>query len=226
MAKLYVIGLGPGDSRLLTQEAREALEAADVLCGYTAYIRMVQPLFPEKAFYDTGMKGELERCRWALEAAQTRTVALICSGDAGVYGMASPVLELAAEYPPVEIVILPGITAALAGAALLGAPLGHDFCVISLSDQLTPWETIEKRLLAAAEADFVLCLYNPASRLRPEGLKRASEILLQINTAEIVRNRGVLCLKGLGELHNKGTCAEEFRKSHRGSRSRRGGTAS
>ncbi len=186
MRKLYVVGLGPGDSRLLTKEAREVLEAADVLCGYTAYVKLVQPLFPQKETYTTGMKGELERCRWALKTAQTRTVALICSGDAGIYGMASPVLELAAEYPPVDIIIVPGITAAVAGAALLGAPLGHDFCVISLSDLLTPWELIEKRLALAAAADFVLCLYNPASHHRPEGLRRACETLLQSKSPDTI----------------------------------------
>lgn len=122
-----------------------------MLCGYTVYIDLVRPLYPEKETYATGMTREIDRCRWALQTAQTgKTVALVCSGDAGVYGMASPLLELAAEYPDVEVEVVPGLTAALSGAAVLGAPLAHDFCVISLSDRLTPWEMIEKRLACAA----------------------------------------------------------------------------
>ena len=195
MAKLYVVGIGPGDEQHLTVQARRALEDAELLCGYTLYLELVRPLFPEKEVFATGMRGELERCRLALEtAAAGRSVALICSGDAGVYGMASPILEMAADCPNVEIEIIPGLTAALSGAALLGAPLGHDFCVISLSDLLTPWEMIEKRLISAAEGDFVVCLYNPASRHRPNYLRRACELLLQYKRADtvcgIVRNIG------------------------------------
>ena len=111
---------------------------------------------------------------------------MICGGDAGVYGLAGLALELAPEYPGAEPVVIPGLTAALACAARLGAPLGHDFCVISLSDLLTPWETIEKRLDRAAEADFVLCLYNPASKRRKDYLRRACEIVLRHRDAETV----------------------------------------
>lgn len=176
---LYVVGLGPGDEALLTGQARAALAAADVLCGYTVYVNLVHPLYPEKETYTTPMRGEMDRCRWALEtAAAGKNVALVCSGDAGVYGMASPVLELAREYPDVPIEVVPGVTAALSGAAVLGAPLGHDFCVISLSDLLTPWSLIEKRLRCAAQGDFALCLYNPASHRRKDHLQRAVEILL------------------------------------------------
>lgn len=178
--KLYVVGLGPGDSSMMTEQARNALADADVLCGYTVYVELVRPLFPEKETYTTPMRGELDRCRWALEAAsQGRKVALVCSGDAGVYGMASPVLELAGSYPEVAVEVVPGVTAALSGAAVLGAPLAHDFCVISLSDLLTPWEVIEKRLRCAALGDFALCLYNPASHRRKEHLRRAVDILLE-----------------------------------------------
>ena len=113
-------------------------------------------------------------------------MALVCSGDAGVYGMAGPVLQLAADYRHVEVDIIPGVTAALAGAALLGAPLGHDFCVISLSDLLTPWEQIEKRLQCAASGDFVICLYNPASHHRKDYLLRACEILLREKSPDTV----------------------------------------
>ena len=179
MAELYVIGIGPGDAQTLTQRARAALEKADLICGYTLYADLLRPLFPDKEYYSTGMTGELERCRWCLtRAAEGKTAALVCSGDAGVYGMASPVLELAPAYPGVRVEIVPGVTAALSGAALLGAPLGHDFCVISLSDRLTEWAHIEKRLRMAARGDFAICLYNPASRHRADYLKRACDILL------------------------------------------------
>mgnify|MGYP000830828284 CR=1 FL=1 len=174
-----VVGLGPGDAQFLTAQARHALQEADVLCGYTVYIDLVRPLYPEKETYATGMTREIDRCRWALQTAQTgKTVALVCSGDAGVYGMASPLLELAAEYPDVEVEVVPGLTAALSGAAVLGAPLAHDFCVISLSDRLTPWEMIEKRLACAAMGDFCVALYNPSSKGRPDYLRRAVDILL------------------------------------------------
>lgn len=176
---LYVVGLGPGEAAFLTAQARAALAAADVLCGYTVYVDLVRPLYPEKECYTTPMRGEMDRCRWALEtAAEGKHVALVCSGDAGVYGMASPVLELARDYPQVPIEVVPGVTAALSGAAVLGAPLGHDFCVISLSDLLTPWDVIEKRLTCAAQGDFALCLYNPASHRRRDHLQRAVGILL------------------------------------------------
>ena len=179
MAELYVVGIGPGDAQTLTGAARAALEKADMICGYTLYVDLLRPLYPEKEYYTTGMTGEIERCRFCLEQAAGKTVALVCSGDAGVYGMASPVLELAPAYPDVKIEIVPGVTAALSGAALLGAPLGHDFCVISLSDRLTDWSIIEKRLRMAARGDFAICLYNPASRHRADYLKRACDILLE-----------------------------------------------
>ena len=150
--RLFVVGLGPGSPEYLTGAARRALEEAELICGYTVYADLVRPLLPEKEYYTTGMTGELERCRYALaRAAEGKTVALVCSGDAGIYGMASPALELAAEYPDVKVEILAGVTAAAAGGAVLGAPLGHDFCVISLSDRLTEWPVIAKRLRCAAE---------------------------------------------------------------------------
>lgn len=177
--KVYVVGLGPGDGVYLTLQARAALEAADVLCGYTAYVALAAAQFPCKETYATGMREEIERCRWALAtAAQGKTVALVCSGDAGVYGMAGLLLQMGKEFTDVDIEVVPGVTAALSGAALLGAPLGHDFCVISLSDLLTPWDVIETRLRCAAAGDFVLCLYNPASRKRADYLRRACNVLL------------------------------------------------
>lgn len=187
MRKVYVVGLGPGSSQYLTEEARAALEAADVLCGYTVYVDLVAPLFPGKETYTTPMTREIDRCRWALETAQRgRTVAMVCSGDAGVYGMASPVLELSQNYPEVDVEVVAGITAALSGGAVLGAPLGHDFCVISLSDLLTPWALIEKRLECAAEGDFAICLYNPCSRKRKDHLRRACEILARTRSGDTV----------------------------------------
>lgn len=193
---VYVVGLGPGDPQFLTAQAKTALENADVLCGYTVYIDLIRSFYPEKEVHATGMTKEIDRCRWALETAQSgKTVALVCSGDAGVYGMASPILELAPNYPNVEIEVIPGLTAALSGGAVLGAPLAHDFCVISLSDRLTPWEMIEKRLACAAMGDFCVAIYNPSSKGRPDYLQRAVRILLQNGKSEetvcgIVRNIG------------------------------------
>ena len=179
MAELYVVGIGPGNAGNLTGAAREALEKAALICGYTVYADLLRPLYPEKEYYTTGMTGEIERCRHCLErAAAGETVALVCSGDAGVYGMAGPVLALKPEYPGASVTVIPGVTAALSGGALLGAPLGHDFCVISLSDRLTDWALIEKRLRLAAQGDFAICLYNPASRHRQDYLQRACDILL------------------------------------------------
>lgn len=177
---LLIVGLGPGAGAGMTAQAREALEAADVIVGYTAYVDLVRKEFPCKELVTTPMRKEVERCRTALgRATQGEEVAMICSGDPGVYGMASLVLELADEYPPVDVEVVPGVTAATAGAALLGAPLTHDFAVISLSDLLTPWDDIERRLRMAARANFVLCLYNPASHKRPHHLRHACDILLE-----------------------------------------------
>ena len=195
MGKLFVVGVGPGDPVQMTEEARVALERADLLCGYTAYVELLAPLFPDKEIYTSGMLREIDRCRQALASAQRgKTVAMVCSGDAGVYGMAAPILELLPEYDHVEARIVAGVTAALSGAAALGAPLGHDFCVISLSDLLTPWEVIEKRLRCAGEGDFVIALYNPSSKRRADHLRRACDILLESRRADtlcgLVRNIG------------------------------------
>ena len=195
MNVLYVVGLGPGGSRWMTWEARAALEQAEVLCGYTVYLDLVRGEFPDKEYFSTPMTQEIERCRAALERARSgRTTALVCSGDAGVYGMAGPVLELAPQFPEVEIQVVPGVTAALAGAAVLGAPLMHDFAVLSLSDLLTPWEVIRRRLELAAQGDFVLCLYNPSSRRRRDHLRMACDIVLAHRGPETVcgwvRNAG------------------------------------
>lgn len=195
MKKLYVVGLGPGDEQNMTGRALAALEESEVIVGYTAYVDLIRARYPEKAFLATAMRGEVERCRMALEAAcGGRTVAVVSSGDAGVYGMAGLVYELAQGYDPIDIEVVPGVTAACSGAALLGAPLIHDFAVISLSDLLTPWELIERRLDAAGRADFCICLYTPASRRRADYLRRACDILLRSRAPEtvagLVRNAG------------------------------------
>lgn len=211
MNKLFLVGLGPGDPQGMTEAARAALEQAEVLCGYTVYLDLVKEQFPEKETYTTPMTRELERCQWAVNrAAQGKIVAMLCSGDAGVYGMAGPVLELA-EGKNVEIEVVPGVTAAISGAAVLGAPLMHDFCVISLSDLLTPWETIARRLRCAAAGDFSIVLYNPRSKKRPEHLRRACQILLEEKSPDTVcgwvrnigragQTHGVVTLGELGRM--------------------------
>ena len=191
---LRVVGIGPGDADQMTPRALAALRESSVIVGYSAYVELVRPLYPEKEFVATAMRGEEERCRMAVgRAAAGEEVSVICSGDAGVYGMAGLVLTLAARER-VDVEVVPGMTAACTGAALLGAPLTHDFAVISLSDLLTPWERIEQRLRCAAEADFVLCLYNPMSRRRTGYLRRACEIAMQFRSPEtpcgLARNIG------------------------------------
>ena len=201
MKKLYVVGLGPGDEKYLTAQARRALEASDVLCGYTVYVDLVSHLFPDKETCTSPMRREIDRCRWALERADSgKTVALVCSGDAGVYGMAGPVLQLAPRWPEVEVEVIPGVTSALSGGALLGAPIGHDFCVISLSDLLTPWEVIENRLRCAAAGDFSVVLYNPSSHKRADYLQKACDILLDAGVGP-----GTVC----GYVRNTGRPGEE-----------------
>ena len=183
MAGLCIIGIGGGGRDGMTQAAYTALSRADVIAGYAAYTDFVAPLFPGKQVYATGMMQERERCEHALRmAADGTSVALVCGGDAGVYGMASLVYEIAAphdDFSSVSIEVIAGVTAALGGAALLGAPLAHDFCVISLSDRLTPRETIERRLRAAAAGDFCIALYNPRSAHRPDSLRDACAVLLE-----------------------------------------------
>jgi adenosylcobyric acid synthase len=196
MAVLFVVGTGPGTPAQLTFEARSAIESAEVVVGYGPYLEQMAPLLEGKELVSTGMTHEVERCREALRlAAAGRTVALLSGGDAGIYGMAGLVLELAEELvEPPEIEVIAGVSAVQAAAARLGAPLMHDFAVISLSDLLTPWSTIERRLVAAASADFVVALYNPRSRGRQEQIVQAQRILLAARLATtpvgIVRNAG------------------------------------
>ena len=180
MGKLFVVGLGPGDYDNMTVRADRALQSCDCIVGYHVYVDLVKDRYPGKKILTTPMTKEADRCRMALEAARSgENVAMVCSGDSGIYGMAALIYELRGEDAEPEIDVIPGLTAACSGAALLGAPLTHDFAVVSLSDRLTPWETIEKRLEAAAQADLSIVLYNPASRGRPDHLRRACEILLR-----------------------------------------------
>ncbi len=187
MNKLFAVGLGPGGADGMTVRAKSALENSDVMVGYTVYIDLIRAEYPDKEFLSTPMRKEVDRVRLALEtAAQGKTVALVCSGDAGVYGMSGLCEELLPQYPGVTLETIPGVSAVLSGAAILGAPLMHDFAVISLSDLLTPWEKIEKRLLSAAEADFVICLYNPSSHKRHDYLMRACDLILKFASPETV----------------------------------------
>lgn len=184
---IYVIGLGPGGAEQMTERARQALAQCDTVAGYGLYLDLIEELTQGKRRIATGMTRETERCRQALEAAREGgTVAVVSSGDAGVYGMAGLVLELAGEEPDVEIEVIPGVTAALSGGAVLGAPMTNDFACISLSDLMTPWEVIEKRLRAAAEGDFSIALYNPMSKKRRDQLPRACDILLSVRSPETV----------------------------------------
>jgi precorrin-3B C17-methyltransferase len=212
LSKIFVVGLGPGELSQITPKALEALRESDVIAGYDLYIELIKPLITDKETISTGMKKEVERCRAAVETALAgKTVAVVSSGDAGIYGMAGLIHEIAAEYEQTtEIVVIGGITAASSAAAILGAPLTHDFAVISLSDLLTPWESIEKRLDLASLAGFVICLYNPSSKKRGDYLNKACEIVmknLDENTAcGYVKNIGrdgeeykVLTLKELSE---------------------------
>lgn len=180
MSKLIVVGIGPGDYENMTVRADRALQACDVIIGYTVYVDLVKERYPDKDFMTTPMTRETQRCQMAIdEARKGKTVAMVCSGDSGIYGMAALIYELRGERNEPEIEVIPGLTAACSGGALLGAPLTHDFAVISLSNRLTPWEKIAKRLECAAMADLGIVLYNPRSKGRPDNLKMACDILLQ-----------------------------------------------
>lgn len=178
---IYVVGMGPGERDQMTQKADQVLRESDCIIGYTVYIDLIKDVYGDKEYLTTPMTKEIDRCHLCFkEAMKGKKVAIVCSGDAGVYGMASLMYEILPEYPECSLEIVPGVTAAVSGAAVLGAPLNHDFCVISLSDRLTPWEQITKRLKAAMEGDFCVALYNPSSKGRPDYLKKACDIMLEI----------------------------------------------
>lgn len=187
MCRLYVVGIGPGEYEKMTLEAQNILAQCEVIAGYTVYVDLLKKHFSDKEYIVTGMTKETERCRLALQsAAAGKRTAMVCSGDAGVYGMAGILLELGEDYPQVDISVVAGVTAALSGAAVLGAPLGHDFAVISLSDLLTSWDKIELRLKCAAMSDMAICLYNPSSRKRRDYLQRACNLILEYQNQDTV----------------------------------------
>jgi precorrin-3B C17-methyltransferase len=196
---IAIVGLGPGGFNQLTPEAKQALERATVVIGYKTYIDLIRPLIENKTVISTGMMKEIDRCKNAIELAhEGKQVAIVSSGDPGIYGMAGPIFELlsarygAHEAPAIDVAVIAGISALNASAALLGCPLMHDFASISLSDLLTPWETIEKRIRSAAEADFVIVFYNPKSKGRTEQIEKAIDIIACYRSkqtpAGIVRN--------------------------------------
>lgn len=180
MNKIYAVGIGPGAFEEMTLRAIKILESVELIVGYKVYVELVRPHFADKEFYSTAMRGEAERCRYAIEQARAgRDVAVVCSGDAGIYGMAGLLYELRGEAPLPEIHVVPGLTAACSGAALLGAPLTHDFAVISLSDLLTPWQDIEMRIDSAVRSGLSVVLYNPSSMKRHDYLSCACDIALR-----------------------------------------------
>ena len=210
--KLTVVGLGPGGADDMTLRALEALRSCDLIVGYTTYIELIADQFPDTETLSTPMRKEVDRCRMALQKAREgRRVAMVCSGDPGIYGMAGLLFELCEdEFSDIDIEVIPGVSASNGGAAVLGAPLMHDWCTISLSDLLTPWQTIETRLEAAAAADFCISLYNPSSHKRADYLARACDILLRhkdpATVCGYVRNIGregqESCLTTLGDLRD------------------------
>ncbi|EGT0696068.1 TPA: precorrin-3B C(17)-methyltransferase [Clostridium perfringens] len=189
MGKLYVIGIGPGGLDEMTLRAVKAIEESDIIVGYTKYIEMVKDLIKDKEIFKTGMRGEEERCREALELSKDKKVALISTGDSGIYGMAGLILEIRKDE---NVEIIPGITASSAAGSVLGAPLMHDNCNISLSDLMTPYEDIKKRVRLAAEGDFVISLYNPKSKGRPHYLRECVDIIKEFRGEKtpiaVVRN--------------------------------------
>lgn len=196
MGKIYVVGIGPGSLEDMTPRARKAIEGSDIVIGYSTYLDLIKDYFPGKQFVSSGMTREVERCRLVLDKAlEGNDVALVSSGDSGIYGMAGIMLEVVNKSgSTIEVEVIPGITAAAAAAAVLGAPLMHDFAVISLSDLMTPWELICKRIAFAAEGDFVICLYNPKSKNRSDYIDIARDLILKCREgktpAGIVRNVG------------------------------------
>lgn len=180
MGKLYVIGIGPGGLEHMTLKAKQAIEESNMIVGYTKYIEFVKPLLEGKELVSTGMKGEVERCKKALELAADNTVAIISTGDAGIYGMAGLILELRENQ---DVEIIPGVTASSSAASVVGSPLMHDNCNISLSDLMTPYELIKKRVKLAAEADFIISLYNPRSNGRPHYLREAIDIISEFRSS-------------------------------------------
>ena len=213
MNEIYIVGIGPGGISDMTPRAVAAIDHCDVICGYDRYIDLLGEMAADKQVIKNGMRGEVKRCQSAISLARDgHSVAVVCSGDAGIYGMAGLIQEMLSDDTSIRTEVVPGITAAISGAALLGAPLMNDFAVISLSDQLTPWDRIEKRVAAVAAADMVVVFYNPMSHHRPDTLKRACEILLESRPEDTVcgwvknigRDGQKISILTLGELKDTG----------------------
>lgn len=212
MGKLYAVGFGPGGYEHMTAKAIDVIRNADVITGYTTYVEMLKKYFPDKEYVATPMTKEMDRCRMAVDLAdEGKTVAMVSSGDSGIYGMAGILLEIKAEKKSdVEIETVPGVTAASAAASVLGAPLMHDFAVISLSDLMTPFSLIMKRVDCAGQGDFIVCLYNPKSKKRVDYVEKAADILMKHRGADtpvgVVRHAGreeeEAYITSLGELKN------------------------
>lgn len=182
---LRIVGFGSGSKDNMTLEAVDAIKEAELIVGYTTYVDILKEYFPDKDYYSTDMCQESRRCQYAIDKVKEGVnVALVCSGDSGIYGMASLVYELAQGQIDIEVVA--GVTAASSGAAILGAPLSHDFSVISLSDCMTPLDLILKRIQCAAESDMVMCIYNPSSKRRVDYLKKACDVILTIQSPDTV----------------------------------------
>lgn len=200
---LRIIGIGPGSKEHMTYRAAEAIASSQVIVGYKTYIDLIKDLITDQEVAQNGMKREVERCEKAIEIARTgKSVAVISSGDAGVYGMAGLVLELLGDED-MAVEIIPGVTASSAAASIAGAPLMHDYCHISLSDLLTPLDKIEKRVRAAIQGDFVICFYNPRSKGRPDHLEQAfkwikeeTEVDLNVAVVKDASREGQKCLYG------------------------------
>ena len=191
--KIYVVGIGPGKKGDMTFRAYEAMEKSDVIVGYKTYTDLVKEYYPNKEIVSSSMMKEVDRCTDVLKMAKDgKNVALISSGDAGVYGMAGIMLEIADDK--IEVEVIPGVTATNAAAAITGAPVMHDYVTISLSNLLTDWELIKKRLELAAQGDFVVSIYNPKSRGRVTQIEEAQKIMLKYKPkttpVAIVRNAG------------------------------------
>ncbi len=193
---IYMVGIGPGKREYMTLQAIEAIENCDVIVGYKTYISLIEDLIKDKEIIKNEMRQEIDRCRIAIDLSKKgKNVAVISGGDSGIYGMAGLVYELnTKEIEKQEIKVIQGVTSSISAAAVLGAPIMHDMCQISLSDLMTPWNVIEKRLKLASEADFVICIYNPRSKGRSDHLKKAFEIMAEFKGAEtpvgIVKNAG------------------------------------
>ncbi|MBP6063740.1 MAG: precorrin-3B C(17)-methyltransferase [Fusobacteriaceae bacterium] len=194
--KIYIVGIGPGNLDDMSKRAYDTLKNSDVIIGYSVYIDLIKDEFKDKEIISSGMKKEIERCKECVEIyKQGKSVALISSGDSGIYGMAGPMLEiLSSENIPVEVI--PGITSSIAGAALAGAPIMHDSATISLSDLMTDWDVIEKRIHCCSDSDLIISIYNPKSKGRDWQIKKAQEIMLKYKK----HDTPVAILKNIGRI--------------------------